>query len=91
MTKEIYNTISKLFSDTYQQLYNSTPATDIIISYFAMYHDNDMKKDPEYKEAATDFAKFRNDILTSDRECAAFYIAVSAYERQEQFKKLATA
>ena len=92
MTKETVKQLNDIYSDTYNQLYESdSPATEIIIDYFAMYHDNDMKKDPEYKKAVCELANYRQDLFSSDRECAAVYIAISAYERLKRFKNIATA
>jgi hypothetical protein len=86
MTKQRLEELCKAYAEAYKQLYdNPTETTDVIISYFAMYHDNDMKKDPEYKAAIQELAKYRGDIFTSDRECAAAYLAVSVLERRPIF------
>lgn len=92
MDKQRLEKLYKAFSETYKQLYEShTPATDIIESHFAQCHDNDMKHDPEYKKAVLELAKYREDIFSSDRECAAVYIAVCILEREDFYSKLATA
>jgi hypothetical protein len=83
---ELYN----IYTDTYEELYNShTELTEIIESHFCRLHDNDMKHDPDYRKAVQTIAEYREDIFSSDRECAAMYLAVLKLERRDNLKRIA--
>ena len=76
----------KEFNAAYDRLYNNafitkeeTPAGDAF--------DNKVKSDPWYKALVQDFFKARQDFISSDREAAAFELALqTCLQRQEQRK-----
>ena len=69
---DIYST----FNDFYSGLYNLGPYVDY--DKLVDFHDYMMENVPFYKLIASDFAEFRRDSLSSDRECAAFVLLLSS-------------
>ena len=90
MEKQRLEELASIYSETYTQLYESdTELSQIIESTFCKAHDKDIKSDPDYREAVKALANYREDIFTSDRECAAVYLATMILQRRDYMKHLA--
>lgn len=76
----------KEFNAAYDRLYNNAFITSEETSASNVF-DNKKKSDPWYKSLVQDFVKARQDFISSDREAAAFEIALqTCLQRQEQRK-----
>lgn len=76
----------KEFNAAYDRLYNNAFITSEESSASNVF-DNKIKSDPWYKSLVQDFVKARQDFISSDREAAAFEIALqTCLQRQEQRK-----
>lgn len=74
------------FNAAYDRLYNNAFITKEETSAGDAF-DNKVKSDPWYKALVQDFFKARQDFISSDREAAAFEIALqTCLQRQEQRK-----
>ncbi len=62
----------RLFGDTYSLLYNNR----VECGALADECTNRMAKEPSFAKLAVDFEQWRGDLLTSDRELAAFLVSV---------------
>lgn len=76
----------KEFNATYDRLYNNAFITEEETSACNAF-DNKVKSDPWYKSLVQDFFKARQDFISSDREAAAFELALqTCLQRQQQRK-----
>lgn len=76
----------KEFNAAYDRLYNNAFITSEETSASNVF-DNKIKSDPWYKSLVQDFVKARQDFISSDREAAAFEIALqTCLQRQDQRK-----
>ena len=76
----------KEFNAAYDRLYNNAFITSEETSASNVF-DNKIKSDPWYKSLVQDFVKARQDFISSNREAAAFEIALqTCLQRQEQRK-----
>lgn len=76
----------KEFNAAYDRLYNNAFITSEETSASNVF-DNKKKSDPWYKSLVQDFVKARQDFISSDREAAAFEIALqTCLQRHEQRK-----
>lgn len=74
------------FNAAYDRLYNNAFITKEETSAGDAF-DNKVKSDPWYKALVQDFFKARQDLISSDREAAAFEIALqTCLQRQQQRK-----
>ena len=74
------------FNAAYDRLYNNAFITKEETSAGDAF-DNKVKSDPWYKALVQDFFKARQDFISSDREAAAFELALqTCLQRQEQRK-----
>lgn len=84
----------KVYSDTYGFLcefsytnpYNTAEGFQIIKADYAGLFDDAMKNDPDFKKTIQKAAAYRQDIFSSDRECAAIVLAYKIMERREMIK-----
>ena len=77
----------KVYSDTYGFLYeNTAEGFQIIEADYAGLFDDAMKNDPDFKKTIQEAAAYRQDIFSSDRECAAIVLAYKIMERREMIK-----
>lgn len=77
----------KEFNAAYDRLYNNAFITSEETSASNVF-DNKIKSDPWYKCLVQDFVKARQDFISSDREAAAFEIALqTCLQRQQQQRK----
>jgi len=62
------------FGNYYNDLYNGTckESTSGLVEKF----DKLLKTNPDFKALVSDFVKARMDYISSDRECAAFKLAI---------------
>lgn len=75
------------FSEMYTRLYNNPGLYGREASAAMDAFDEKMKSDPWYKSLVSAFAKARQDLISSDRECAAFELALQiCLQRQAQRK-----
>ncbi len=72
MTKKI--TMRKLKSE-FDNAYTALDGYDWLIHGFCSKYSENMKSCEGFKELAKKFADYRHDYISSDRECAAFYMA----------------
>lgn len=76
----------KEFNAAYDRLYNNVFITKEETSACNAF-DNKVKSDPWYKSLVQDFFKARQDFISSDREAAAFELALqTCLQRQQQRK-----
>lgn len=76
----------KEFNAAYDRLYNNAFITSEETSASNVF-DNKIKSDPWYKALVQDFVKARQDFISSNREAAAFEIALqTCLQRQQQRK-----
>ena len=76
----------KEFNVAYDRLYNNAFITSEETSASNVF-DNKIKSDPWYKALVQDFFKARQDFISSEREAAAFEIALqTCLQRQQQRK-----
>lgn len=76
----------KEFNAAYDRLYNNAFITSEETSASNVF-DNKIKSDPWYKALVQDFFKARQDFISSDREAAAFELALqTCLQRQQQRK-----
>lgn len=76
----------KEFNAAYDRLYNNAFITKEETSACNAF-DNKVKSDPWYKSLVQDFFKARQDFISSDREAAAFELALqTCLQRQQQRK-----
>ena len=76
----------KEFNAAYDRLYNNAFITSEETSASNVF-DNKIKSDPWYKALVQDFFKARQDFISSEREAAAFEIALqTCLQRQQQRK-----
>ena len=76
----------KEFNAAYDRLYNNTFITSEETSASNVF-DNKIKSDPWYKALVQDFFKARQDFISSEREAAAFELALqTCLQRQQQRK-----
>ena len=76
----------KEFNAAYDRLYNNAFITSEETSASNVF-DNKIKLDPWYKALVQDFYKARQDFISSEREAAAFELALqTCLQRQEQRK-----
>lgn len=74
------------FNAAYDRLYNNAFITKEETSAGDAF-DEKVKSDPWYKSLVSDFSKARQDFISSDREAAAFELALqTCLQRQEQRK-----
>lgn len=74
------------FNAAYDRLYNNAFITSEETSASNVF-DNKVKSDPWYKALVQDFFKVRQDFISSEREAAAFELALqTCLQRQEQRK-----
>lgn len=77
----------KEFNAAYDRLYNNAFITSEETSVSNVF-DNKIKSDPWYKALVQDFVKARQDFISSNREAAAFEIALqTCLQRQQQQRK----
>lgn len=80
------NMLLKEFNAAYDRLYNNAFITSEETSASNVF-DNKIKSDPWYKALVQDFFKARQDFISSEREAAAFEIALqTCLQRQQQRK-----
>jgi hypothetical protein len=68
------NELLKKFGKTYNELYNGTykgTTTGLVKRFDELIHTN-----PDFKNLVCEFVKARQDFISSDREAAAFMIAI---------------
>ena len=65
------------YNENYNYLYNTE---DTQYNEYINIFDNEMKKNEDFKKMVIDFAKYRGDYLTSDRECIAFIMTLKERE-----------
>lgn len=76
----------KEFNAAYDRLYNNAFITSEETSASNVFH-NKIKSDPWYKALVQDFFKARQDFISSEREAAAFELALqTCLQRQQQRK-----
>ena len=76
----------KEFNAAYDRLYNNAFITSEETSASNVF-DNKIKSDPWYKALVQDFFKARQDFISSEREAAAFELALqTCLQRQQQRK-----
>lgn len=76
----------KEFNAAYDRLYNNAFITSEETSASNVF-DNKIKSDPWYKALVQDFVKARQDFISSEREAAAFELALqTCLQRQQQRK-----
>lgn len=76
----------KEFNAAYDRLYNNAFITSEETSASNVF-DNKIKLDPWYKSLVQDFVKARQDFISSNREAAAFELALqTCLQRQQQRK-----
>lgn len=76
----------KEFNAAYDRLYNNAFITSEETSACNVF-DNKIKSDPWYKALVQDFFKARQDFISSEREAAAFELALqTCLQRQQQRK-----
>lgn len=76
----------KEFNAAYDRLYNNAFITSEETSASNVF-DNKKKSDPWYKSLVQDFVKARQDFISSDREAAAFEIALQTCLNRQQKRK----
>ena len=77
----------KEFDATYGRLYDNPKLYGKELATARTAFDEKVKSDPWYKSLARDFAKARQDFISSDREAAAFELALqTCLQRQQQRK-----
>lgn len=70
-----YQALLDQFNKNYDFLYNAkayVAGYDEALDYF----DNTVRKNTELSDILSKFVEFRNDILSSDRECVAFVFSL---------------
>ena len=76
MNKTYLKNLDEKFTEIYNFIYehnNKVPGFRWMVESF----DNYMKSDETFKRIATDFAQYRHDCISSDREAAAFMFAIA--------------
>lgn len=75
--KELLQKFEKKFSDIYDFLYNTdyVPAIHEQVSVLAKEFDETLRNDEDFRNGVGMFGKYRQDIITSDREAAAYMLA----------------
>lgn len=81
------------FNSTYKYLYDQETTENAAVIYmlenpYIDNFDDNLKTDPDFKNLVSKFNKYRQDIISSDREAAAFMIAYYIIEQRKQHEKL---
>lgn len=79
MNKITLQCLDKIYNAVYAKFYKEGYNDELIDSY------EDAVNMQSFKEALLDYCTYRNDPLTSDRECAAFYAAYKIMEYAKAF------
>lgn len=68
----------KEFNDAYNWLYDNdkNDYVNYLEEYAMERFEAEMKSNKKFKDYVIEFVSFRNDCLSSDRECAAFMLAI---------------
>lgn len=75
---------AKVYSRTYDVLYDSQIPYNLAVEGF----DNMVKTDKKFLKKVRELCNFTHDIISSDREAAAFFLAYGAILEEENIKKL---
>lgn len=81
------------FNSTYKYLYDQETTENAAVIYmlenpYIDNFDDNLKTDPDFKNLVSKFNEYRQDIISSDREAAAFMIAYYIIEQRKQHEKL---
>lgn len=84
MKKEIdMKDFAENYSQAYQTFYGSDDSVlNCIEFYFCRMFDERYNSDEQFTDIANKFIEYRQDMMTSDRECAAFTVTYMAFNRE---------
>lgn len=78
-----------VYADIYNKLYEMRlEFIDIIEADYASIFEDARQEEKDFNKTITEAAKVRQDLFTSDRECAAAVLAYKVMQRREMFKRL---
>ena len=71
------------FAEAFDTVYSALYSGDELVEYGKAVDefDNRMRTDDDFKSAVKRFVEYRHDFVSSDRECAAFVLALGAWRR----------
>lgn len=79
----------KMFGEIYNYLYdNDNEYTAITQSILCDLFEEKINREESFKKTVREFVKAREDVLTSDREIAAFIATYMMIEKQNQYRTM---
>lgn len=89
MKRSTIDCLMDSFSHAYQFIYeNECDYMEILYSPLVDIFDDLRKNDPDFQKLLNEFARARQDLITSDREAAAFMLAIRHHERIRKLAEL---
>jgi hypothetical protein len=82
----------KLYNKAYNKFYvndeRGDRETDMVERILSGEFDRRITSSPDFKALITSFVEYRGDFISSDRECAAFLVALEEYLEDLSYARL---